>query len=774
MKRTISLLFLCILITAFTCGCGVGNSGDQGSTEENRGTLQENLQATGEQQGTSEAGNFFEEVLLEEEPWHDNSLDAYSAVASFSLKPQEVGMTGGAIEYALANSAGAVFKKHIFLSPEECWDELKTVTDRGEEDSVRLSFREDTHNQAWGLGSIAGSDHFMMWDFGAAEAEERTCQFFEVDGQQQIVRRIPLDFLAGDGSESPCQIKVDQEGNIHFTTMSLSSVPASDSGVSKTYYIVVNAEGELLTKRDCEGRNAELVFLYDGRVGLCSQPEDAQGTSSGSRLEYFDAETGKTMLLVESSWSIRDYYYTLWNENTLLYADNKGLHFADLSGNNTGDLYIWSNHGIRFSEVEELTIREDGRINLIYTDQNRDGSLLCLEPTREQVEIQKIVFAVSPYKKDIFYPTVVEFNKKYPSYHIDLKTDYDRTALLTELSAGKGPVLIDTSLTGFEGNRKLWTSLEGLFAGEKWEEALIPKAMEMGEIDGTLYGAVHSFGLQTVVIAEDQPTDWDYQAFLDKIEGSPSIEAIYNTQNSPWVFMYYFLIHGLEDNYLLDAESGKTYFDSDEFRRVLRLSMKYCTEKEFVESVKPMLEGKVLCNIIEVRRPELIDMYRYYYGKDANYIGFPAKEGSAHYIYGNNPVTIRFTATDEEKRVAGTFLRLLLSQEGQSECLREPNFWMSVRWDVLEEQIAMMDERSYPSVYGFDQVFLKDEDYDREYDTRFLQEMLEKAQPKKGFPEELNAILMEEIEAYTAGGITEDQLIERLTGRVELYLAEQS
>lgn len=83
MKQKISYLFLCILITAFACGCGVENSGDQGSTGENQRPLQENLQSTGEQQGTSEAGNFFEEVLLEEEPWHDNSLDDYSAVASF-------------------------------------------------------------------------------------------------------------------------------------------------------------------------------------------------------------------------------------------------------------------------------------------------------------------------------------------------------------------------------------------------------------------------------------------------------------------------------------------------------------------------------------------------------------------------------------------------------------------------------------------------------------------------------------------------------------------
>lgn len=153
--------------------------------------------------------------------------------------------------------------------------------------------------------------------------------------------------------------------------------------------------------------------------------------------------------------------------------------------------------------------------------------------------------------------------------------------------------------------------------------------------------------------------------FLDRIEDSSSIEAIYNTQNSLWLFMDYFLIHGLEDNYLLDAESGRTYFDSDEFRRVLRLGMKYCTEKEYIESVGPMLDGKVFCNIINVSRPEHIDMYRCYYGEDANYIGFPAREGSAHYIYGNDPIAIRSTATDEEKRVAGAFAAAAVPGESE-------------------------------------------------------------------------------------------------------------
>lgn len=93
-------------------------------------------------------------------------------------------------------------------------------------------------------------------------------------------------------------------------------------------------------------------------------------------------------------------------------------------------------------------------------------------------------------------------------------------------------------------------------------------------------------------------------------------------------------------------------------------------------------------------------------------------------------------------------------------------------YDLLEEQISQVNERTMPTIYGFPNIMLGD-DYDREYDARLLYELLEDASPKKYFPRELNKILMEELEEYVAGVITEDVLIERLTKRVELYLAEQ-
>lgn len=778
MRKVRFILLSVLLLTALFCGCARGDSPDQETFTDRQSDPAESVDPSVETQIAS-AERLFSEMLLQEEYWKDNTLDDYTAIIHTPLMPEQPeGELGGGYKHALGNTSGAIFKKHLLDPVEDCWDGLTIITDQGDKRSVRLSFQEDVRNQAWDMGSIIGSDHFMMLDYYRSEKADSGWKYrlFEIDEDQQIVRTVNLDFLSGDGQETPTEIMVDSLGNIHFTTDFAGYADTVDE--NRHYYYITDADGELLAKYDYAGIDTRLVSLYDGRVAIWSQLLNDEGIRSGSRLEYVEQDTGKVVLLVELNRDapkiFRDNtYYTLWDENTLLYADNWGLHFADLSGNTTGDVYIWSNHGIRFSQMEAMQTQENGRINLIYSDYDRTGNLLCLKPTEEKVDIREIVFAVAPYMKEIYRPAVAEFNKKYPSYHIELKSDYDETALLTELVAGRGPVLVDTQLTGFDNHRKLWMPLEGLFSGAEWEDVLISKAMEPGKIDGILYGIVNSFGLTTVVIAEDEPTDWNYESFLDAIESNTSIEAIFNGSNDTWSFMVKFLIHGLEDNYLLDAENGTTYFDSDEFRRVLRLGTTYCDARNYIEPGTPLLEGRVLCNTIDITRPEQLDLYRICYGEDANYIGYPTLNGSGHYIDSNAPLAVRATATDEEKKVAATFLRMLLSRESQQEGSKDLNFMLSVRRDVLEEQINQVNEYTSVAVLGFSQIVLGDE-YDREYDARILYELLEKAQPRKYFPRELNSILVEELDEYLAGTITEDSLIERLVKRVELYLAEQS
>lgn len=779
MRNARFILFLGILSMVLLCGCDREAAVDQDIAAEEQSISAEGRDPSVEEQIASAEEVFSSEILSEEESG-DNTLDEYTAAMHASLVPERPeGELGGGQRYALGSSCGAVFKKHLFNPVENCWDELKIVSDQGEENSIRLAFREDSHNQAWGMGSIVGSEHFMMLDMDSSgdEGEGWKYSLLEIDATGQKVRTINMDFLSADGQEAPNKIMVDRLGNIHFITTYLGYNLENEAAEQKNYYFIANNEGTLLAKYDYSGIDTRLVALYDGRVAIYSQLTDDEGITGGSRLEYADTETGKTVLLTEFGQDApkpfsRDAYYTLWDEKTLLYADNQGLHFADLSGNMTGDVYLWSRHGIHFTRMEEIQIQENGRINLIYTDSKGEGNLLCLEPTQEQREIKEIVFAVPSNMKEIYSPSVVEFNKQYPAYHIELKTDYEETALLTQLMSGTGPVLVDTRLTGFDEHRELWMPLEGLFTGEEWEDVLIPKAMELGEIDGTLYGVVSSFRLQTVVTTEKATADWDYEAFLDGIENNASIQAIFNGQNDIWSFMASFLIHGLEDNYLLNIQDGTTRFDSDEFRRVLRLAAAYCNGKDNIEPGESLLAGEVFCNTIDITRPEQIDLYRIIYGEDINYIGYPTSNGSAHYIDSDSPLAIRDTATDEEKRVAGAFLQMLLSEEGQQESMKDPNFSLSVRRDMLEEQINQINETTSAMAYGFPQITLGD-NYDRESDTEMLYDLLEKAEPRKTFPRELNSILIEELGEYFAGTITEDILIERLTKRVELYLAEQ-
>ncbi len=103
---------------------------------------------------------------------------------------------------------------------------------------------------------------------------------------------------------------------------------------------------------------------------------------------------------------------------------------------------------------------EEGRIALIYKGAE-DYSYLCLEPTTEEVEICEITMAVPSYRMDSYQWAAAEFNKRYPSCHIELiEYNYNDTALLTQLTAGKGPVLIDTFLVNFEELEKLWEPLD--------------------------------------------------------------------------------------------------------------------------------------------------------------------------------------------------------------------------------------------------------------------------------------------------------------------------
>lgn len=767
MKRIICYILLTVILTLQICGCSANTGQLQGAknTETDQDSVSPDAgEIFGDPEGAPDA------LAVMQLSGRDNSLDAYSAIANIPLQVEEPegAVTGGGSNIFLGNSRAYYFKKHLFQNVEQCWDELAFSTVEGEKGSEHF----DRENQMWNVGPVCGTDHYIASAYALKEGTEDEQRYFlvEKDEGQGTLREIPLDFLDGsdfmEGFMSIQYFAVDKSGVVHLVW---------DRGV-EWCYLLLSQEGEILCEYASQSGFVQgLVPLYDGRVAfwlVTGKPDSVQGLQM--TLQYIDAEKGEAVQL--AAVGKEAYCFTLLDENTLLYADKEGVYRSKLSGDDPQILYRWSNHGILMSDVPAMQADEEGRIRLIYEGL---GSMnyLCLEPAAEEVEICRITLALSPFNSNAaFYQNVaVQFNRRYPACHVEVKSDYEETALLTELIAGKGPVLIDGFLTGFEEQEKLWEPLDTVMEQLGVLEELNPAVLELGKINGTLYGIVPDFKLNTVVTGNTDLKDWDYDVFLQCVEDSSELEAIFNLYGGDYgtYFIMNFISHGMADNYLMDAEAGTTNFNSSGFRKALKLAKKYCVRNDKVEPGRTVLTGEVLCNELVISKPEQLALYRACYGENVNYIGYPAKDGAANYVRNDFPLAVRRSASKEEKEFACAFIQMCLSYECQSQSAGDVDFGLSVRKDVLEEQIDAMDADTTVSAAGFDQIVIG-ENLNIELDRATLHNLLEDAEPKRYFPVGLRNILNEELEAYFADGITEDMLIEHLESRVGIYLKEKN
>ena len=293
----------------------------------------------------------------------------------------------------------------------------------------------------------------------------------------------------------------------------------------------------------------------------------------------------------------------------------------------------------------------------------------------------------------------------------------------------------------------------------------IPEALEFGKIDGTLYGVVTDFYVNTMVTMAQTPDQWDYETFLDCLtEDKYAKKSVYNPNNGSDGFPFAALFfHGLDQTFLYDAEDCVTQFDGKAFAKILRLAKSYDV-KENQAGLEDFLKGESLCAVVEIRRPEDLATLRIVGQDQLRYIGFPSQTGSVHYLVGSDPLCIRANATEEEKQAARAFLRYLLADVMTDQ-------W-SVRKDIIKKQMERMDESSESNLVGFPQVSFQDH-LDLEKDMETLDELLKNAKPKSYAPKELRVILMEEVSDYLDGKVSEKELKNHLKNRVELYLKEQ-
>lgn len=760
MKRFVKEVIGGVALVLLLGGCGMQGSGGQ--------QLQEQGTDRQESEEGAETVSVTDIRTLQELSQRDNSLDVYSAVRHAILPSErpKAELAGEFPYVALGENSAACYVKYVPMNPEEERKEFAMVTTGGDENMIDLT--EDRFYA--GMGTALGKDSYFLYGRSG-----EVYSIFEVDGGMNLLQEIQLDFVGRGEKEFEyiAQLVADTDGRLHAI---IEKAKLADEGwyvTEEEYrYCVISAEGELLAEYVTADTVSNLVPLYDGRVALATK----QTNQGRLLLQCMDVGANRltTVLDCERELAKFNYYYTLMDENTLVYANAMGIYRRSLSGGEPELLYLWMNHGVTLSSVMMMQAGEN-RISLVYRCEKGLG-YLCIEPTTEEVELKEITIVVPSYKSDIYRLAVVEFNRRYPACHINMKSYNDNTtdALLTELNAGKGPVLIDALVTGFSDKEALWEPVEEVLQQLGVMDNLVDKAMDQGRINGTLYGVVMDFYLETVVTADKELTDWDYDRFLQLVSERKNLKAVMNscaTQDG-WYFIVEFFIQSMEDNYFLDAETAATNFDSEEFRTILHLARDYCERKDFVNAVEGLEDGQVFCNVITITQPEQLALYRFAYGDRVNYIGFPSKNGARPVIRGGDPMVMRKNATKEEKELAYAFLEILLSEEILSKATDDLNYKLSVRKDVLAEQLAGVGEWDMPYATGFEPISLEGA-VDHGKDAELLYGLLEKAEPRTGFPRELYSLIAEEVQSYLEGTVTEEVVIQNLTNRVGLYLEER-
>lgn len=656
-------------------------------------------------------------------------------------------------------------------------------------ESPNMYSKEDCYklDEYLGFGPVLGTDHFVALE-KIRENGEISYVFVELDDELEIVKQYKAAMSEPDKEYIVIDLLIDRAENIHIVTQELI---AQEHGymadMSTEKYMVVSKQGEVLAALSgYDIMIQDLVEIYDDQVAYRGFSTSEGGEGGGEVAEgieisigVLDTQTGINRTLgshiVEYEVSAQGNYniITMQDANHMIYADAKGLYQKNVNTQEVSKLYQWMNHGMGITNISEITA-VDGGISVVISDQS-NYSYLYLQPVSEKQEIQSIGFVCSPHAERKYRNLVTLFHKRYPAVHIDLITDMDETLLRTKIMTGEGPVLVDSSLVGFENLKKLWMPLD-VYQGQIFgEDELIEPAVECGRIDGTLYGMVDSFIIYTVITGDTEIKSWDYEEFIEYILKHPEIESIANNENlesAAQEFVFRFFIHGAEDNYFVDTESNRLIFREEKFLRFLDTIDKYYPCRQSNPWGSSLVEGKTLCNYVSITRPTDLTAHRILFGDDVNYIGYPRRIGSGSYVYGGAPVCIRNNATAVEKRIALDFMKVLCSHEGQCLMMGDSNFNFSIYKDLCKMQFEQIREDDFVYIPGEGSLEIGKK-ADNEKDWDIFQQLTEKATAYRVLPRELTDIINDEFGKYFSGGIGRKELIKGLDKRVNLYMHEK-
>ncbi len=644
----------------------------------------------------------------------------------------------------------------------------------------QLNMHPNTEDSIVAFGPVAGSDRYIMvknkytgelWKLSAeclsAEGEVLSVTELQTDGCMYIM---PYNGV----------ILTDTDGNIHIANIVIQK---KNTDYYAPFYEIFSPDGKLIKEIPLDATTeAKLFIMPDGTVGADMQTvKDANSGEAYHKVIKTDMKTGAETVITEyktegDAQKEEIYALNIFDEDRFVYFTDKGVYLSDRGFEKAEKVFDWFENGIPRPHQDMF-----GTKNMICAD--TEGCIyayiagtaetyLKLVPSSGDIFVMKI--AARNFGDGVLETAVRRFNSSHSDCRIAVDESPDKTKLAVELTAGEGPVIIESYLIDEDEKKDILEPLENLVP-EDIISALNKGGRVCGTIDETLYGACSGFQFDTLVSGADL-SNWDYDTFIEYAWNSPSLETITGTTFLEGKTLATLLLFtpNYKDSYFVNLSGEGEIVDKDRLKKVIDLMDRYQTDKNYEMAAFDMIaEKSMLVMRSVVASPIEFYSLKYAFKENGKVIGYPGRNGSKHYLQSKGTYYVRNNATDKEKEYASEFLESLLSYDIQSENYNNYlDYGLSAREDVFNEQIEDIERyEGIPAVYGG--VMIRYGDIDVEATKDAFDKIMDESIPRERTDDSFEDIVFEEIDEYNTGRIDFETLYDRLNKRIGLLVAEK-
>lgn len=692
----------------------------------------------------------------------DQTADAYRCAVSSSFHTTYLSLyqtTSSRIAYC----PGSAVRCNLYPANESEGEYAEVSVIMADGKQQTYTWKEEDGKQIIGAGPVIGANEFVtLCD------EAGSCYLERRNGEGEILERSILAEFSSHLADAPVMVIIDGNGYAHVDDWA----PTFHDTVNWCIYA---PDGSVFhEERYAEREFLGLVALPDGRVAcqtMISTPDpetkmECVNTGNGEKEIIFSC--GKEIVSDQDIYALGTF-----GDSQMAFLNQEGIYLCDYAMENARRIFTWKQNGMYLVPPMQAHygICTDAEGNVFILAETNGGiSYLELQSVPENVF--EIELASAGIGQRDYYEAVLEFNKMHPECRIVIRDDYDRTALLTKLMAGDGPVIIDIYAIPNWRQEKIWEPLENL-VGEQALRELNPVALKLGNINGIPYAAVSNFYIETLVTCEDIGS-WDYEAVIKCVQGRENLQSILGNGglNESGAMLGLF-VGGEDDTYFVDADQPDHAIDKDKLMEAIQLIEQYGPGPEEGGRAEAIREGRVLCGHNVFAEPYHLCELRLVYGENVKCIGFPHADGGKHHLTSAGVLAVRKNATDEEKKIAAEFFETLLSYDVQlktvSDGLSLHSF--SARTDILEQQIEKVVEKEGMSFISNGESYVLGT-IDVDELRKELYEMLENSIPAPNYRDDYHNILAEEFEAYFSENNSLEMLTDHLNNRLKLYFRE--